>query len=603
VAGPQVASWRADAGVGVTDGMTGDDATLAQPLRASDPRRLGEYRLLRRLGEGGMGVVYLAAAPTGPLVAIKVIRADVADDPDFRRRFRSEVARARQVPPFCTAEVLDADPDHEPPYLVVEYVDGPSLADAIRDRGRFTPGNLHGLAIGVATALTAIHGAGVIHRDLKPSNVLLAPGSPKVIDFGIARALEGSGGHTRTDQIMGTVGYMAPERFGPASANALTPAADVFSWGAVVAYAGTGRVPFGVDTAPLVALRIMTQPPDLEGLTGPLRELLEEALAKEPADRPTARELLDRLLAVGPARPIDLTATAPAPSGSAPARSGSSGSAPARSGSSGSRATAGVGAEPETATSRPATAAAPTIKFGPLRRGRWRPLGLAAAALVAVGLVFASVASGVVGLPEAFSPGGGPTGSPNATAPAGAPVNAQLVWRDRLDRPYGWHPTAEPRFNATCAFEPDLTVTVNVRQTVYKCPGLADEYTDFAAYVDVTLLEPGNCAAMWFRFNGSAGFALRVCEEGYAFVTHNRGGVKIRRTMPLAIPLKTPVRVGVAAEGDTFRFYRNGVQVDTAFSDAYAEGKVALGILQRSLADTPPYRVSFANLEIWAPGA
>ncbi|HEX2356571.1 MAG TPA: serine/threonine-protein kinase, partial [Micromonosporaceae bacterium] len=195
--------------------MTGDDATLAQPLRGSDPRQLGRYRLLRRLGEGGMGVVYLAAAPDGPLVAVKAIRGDVADDPEFRRRFRSEVARARQVPPFCTAEVLDADPDHDPPYLVVEYVDGPSLADAIRERGRFTSANLHGLAIGVATALTAIHGAGVIHRDLKPSNVLLAPGSPKVIDFGIARAMRGSAGHTRTDQVMGTVGYMAPERFGP----------------------------------------------------------------------------------------------------------------------------------------------------------------------------------------------------------------------------------------------------------------------------------------------------------------------------------------------------------------------------------------------------
>ncbi|HEU0241143.1 MAG TPA: serine/threonine-protein kinase, partial [Micromonosporaceae bacterium] len=214
------------------------------PLRATDPRQLGEYRLLRRLGEGGMGSVYLAESGDGTPVALKVIREDLAEEPEFRRRFRGEVARAQEVPPFCTAEVLDADPDHDPPYLVVEYVDGPSLADVVADRGPLTPANLHGLAIGVATALTAIHGAGVIHRDLKPSNVLLAPGTPKVIDFGIARPAEDPDSDTRTDQLMGTVAYMAPERLEPAMGRALTPAADIFAWGAVVAYAATGRVPF-----------------------------------------------------------------------------------------------------------------------------------------------------------------------------------------------------------------------------------------------------------------------------------------------------------------------------------------------------------------------
>jgi serine/threonine protein kinase len=219
------------------------------PLRPRDPRVLGPYELIARLGEGGMGTVYLARNAAGVLVAVKMIRADLAPDDEFRRRFRSEVARARQVPPFCTAEVLDADPDHESPYLVVEYVDGPSLAEVVEERGPLTVSNLHSVAIGVATALTAIHGAGVIHRDLKPRNVLLAPGSPKVIDFGIARALESTSAHTRTDQMVGTVAYMAPERFGSSPGEVLvTPAADVFAWGGVVAYAGTGRTPFSADS-------------------------------------------------------------------------------------------------------------------------------------------------------------------------------------------------------------------------------------------------------------------------------------------------------------------------------------------------------------------
>ena len=281
--------------------MTGE-LMPAEPLRPRDPRSLGSYELVGRLGQGGMGTVFLAKNGDGVLVALKVVRADLAPDDEFRRRFRSEVNRARQVPPFCTAEVLDADPDHETPYLVVEYVDGPSLADVVQDRGPLTASNLHSVAIGVATALTAIHGAGVIHRDLKPRNVLLAPGSPKVIDFGIARALESTSGHTGTGQMLGTVAYMAPERFGPEADSPLTPAADVFAWGAVVAYAGTGRTPFSADSPTATAARILTQPPDLSGLSGTLRDLVRHTLEKEPANRPSARELLD-LLVSSPRRP------------------------------------------------------------------------------------------------------------------------------------------------------------------------------------------------------------------------------------------------------------------------------------------------------------
>jgi eukaryotic-like serine/threonine-protein kinase len=276
--------------------MTEDTAERVAALRPGDGTHVGPYRLVGRLGQGGMGRVYLARDPAGRRVAVKVVRPELAAEPEFRRRFRGEVERARQVPPFCTAEVLAADPDGDPAYLVVEYVDGPDLAQAVAAGGPLTGGNLHALAIGVATALAAIHGAGVLHRDLKPRNVLLAPGSPKVIDFGIARAVEGTDRITQAHQMLGTVGYMAPERFD--TSRGVDASADVFAWGAVVAYAGTGRAPFGADSLPATAVRIIAGDADIDGLPAGLRELVAAALAKDPAARPTARELLDRLLAL-----------------------------------------------------------------------------------------------------------------------------------------------------------------------------------------------------------------------------------------------------------------------------------------------------------------
>src|SRR3954470_670343 len=199
-------------------------------LRPTDPRRLGRYRLEARLGQGGMGTVYLGRSREGRPVAVKVIKSEFAYDHEFRGRSRSEVNRARQVPPFCTAEVIDADADHETPYLVTEYVDGPSLAEVIADQGPLTGGSLYSVAVGVATALAAIHGAGVIHRDLKPRNVLFALGTPKVIDFGIARPIEPTSFLTSTEMVVGTLAYMAPERLDAELDRMLTPAVDVFSW-------------------------------------------------------------------------------------------------------------------------------------------------------------------------------------------------------------------------------------------------------------------------------------------------------------------------------------------------------------------------------------
>ncbi|MFC0097867.1 protein kinase [Micromonospora marina] len=273
-----------------------DTAYRVSPLRAADPAFLGEYQMVGRIGAGGMGMVYLAEDADGSYVAVKLIHADLIADPEFRARFRDEVERSRQVPSFCTAEFIAADIDHDPPYLVVEYVDGPSLEEVVTERGPLRGGTLHSLAVGVATALTGIHRAGIIHRDLKPENVLLPPGSPKVIDFGIARSFGVTSRHTRTDDMVGTIAYMAPERFADNRGDPVSAAADVFAWGCVITYAGTGRTPFGGDSPSATAGRILTQPPHLDGLPEPLREPVRLALAKDPADRPSAPDLLAMLL-------------------------------------------------------------------------------------------------------------------------------------------------------------------------------------------------------------------------------------------------------------------------------------------------------------------
>ncbi|BAL90358.1 putative serine/threonine protein kinase [Actinoplanes missouriensis 431] len=323
---------------------------MSMPLRPQDATRLGRYELVGRLGEGGMGTVFLGRDPDGRPVAIKTVRPEYAAEAEFRGRFRSEVNRAQQVPPFSTAEVLDADPDHEPPYLVVEYVDGPSLAAEIRDRGPLTGAALQSVAVGVATALTAIHGAGVIHRDLKPGNVLFARGGIKVIDFGIARAFEATSQHTRTDQMVGTVAYMAPERFDPAGGRPVTAAADIFAWGAVVVYTATGRTPFAAESAAATAMRILTQQPDLTGVPEALVPVVERALAKDPVERPSARELLDLLLASSsagaPSAPPSVPSSAvssPSAFSSVPLSAASSSSA-SRSSSGGSPFSGGAAA-------------------------------------------------------------------------------------------------------------------------------------------------------------------------------------------------------------------------------------------------------------------
>ncbi|MEU8104835.1 serine/threonine-protein kinase [Nonomuraea muscovyensis] len=267
-------------------------------------RIVGGYVLRRVLGRGGMGVVHLASTPTGGLAAVKVIHPELARDPAFQRRFEREVTAARRVARFCTAPMLDAGIDGDTAYLVTEYVKGPDLAQAVREQGPLSGSNLDALAVGIATALSAIHSAGVIHRDLKPSNVLLSPLGPRVIDFGIAQLVDAGPGSQVSQAILGTPAFMAPEQV---RGEPLGPAADVYAWGGVLAFAGTGRLPFGGGAPAEVLYRIVNEGPSLDGLDENMRDLVERAMAKDPRLRPTAERLLAALVGGGALTPARAT--------------------------------------------------------------------------------------------------------------------------------------------------------------------------------------------------------------------------------------------------------------------------------------------------------
>ncbi|KQX36911.1 serine/threonine protein kinase [Streptomyces sp. Root63] len=268
-----------------------------RPLAAGDPARIGPYPLLGRLGAGGMGRVYLARSAGGRTVAVKVVHEEHIANGEFRARFRREIEAARRVGGRYTAPVLDADADAEPPWVATGYVPGPSLEQAVREHGPLPAESVHALAEGLLRALRGIHAAGIVHRDLKPSNVLLTVDGPRVIDFGIARALQVSVESllTSTGMVIGSPGFMAPEQI---LGEETGPGADVFSLGCVLMYAATGRLPFGagVSNQHAVMFRIVQSPPDLAAVTdAPLRELIERCLTKSAAERPGVDVLLEGL--------------------------------------------------------------------------------------------------------------------------------------------------------------------------------------------------------------------------------------------------------------------------------------------------------------------
>ncbi|MFC7561678.1 serine/threonine-protein kinase [Actinomadura namibiensis] len=264
-------------------------------LSPTDPRQVGRYRLEARLGGGGMGEVFLGRSPGGRAVAVKVIRPELARDPEFRRRFAAEVEAARRVGGFHTAQIVAADPHADPPWLVTAYISGPSLAEVLAGHGALPERSLVALGAGLAEALEAVHAAGIVHRDLKPSNILLLDDGPRVIDFGIARALDATA-LTRPGAAPGTPGFMAPEQI---ARGEVETAADVFALGMVLCHAAGVR-PFGEGATHALLYRVVHEEPRLDGVPEALRDVLRACLAKRPEDRPTPGDLLDRFAGADP---------------------------------------------------------------------------------------------------------------------------------------------------------------------------------------------------------------------------------------------------------------------------------------------------------------
>ena len=268
-----------------------------EQLQTGDPAWIGQYRLLGRLGSGGMGMVFLAESPGGRLMAVKLIRPELAQNGMFRDRFAREVEAARMVGGVFTAPVVDADLTGAAPWLVTAYVDGPGLDAAVEQRGPLPAGSLLALAAGLAEGLRAIHAVGLVHRDLKPANVLLASDGPRIIDFGVSRALDGTG-LTSTGSILGTPGFMSPEQ---AEGRHVGPASDIFSLGSVLAFAATGDGPFGSGNTPALLYRVVHGTPNTDLLPAEIRPLVEACLAKDQSQRPTADQILAQVSTMRPA--------------------------------------------------------------------------------------------------------------------------------------------------------------------------------------------------------------------------------------------------------------------------------------------------------------
>ncbi|GAA4055281.1 serine/threonine protein kinase [Nonomuraea soli] len=381
-----------------------------QPLRSGDPQALGNYQLTGFLGEGGQGTVFAGYAPGGARVAVKILHARFASDTTAVQRFHREVELAQRVAQFCTARVLDHGVAGGVPYIVSEFVEGISLQEAVRRRGPLRGDDLVRLAVATLTALVSIHRAGIVHRDFKPSNVLLAADGPRVIDFGIARALDAPS--VTASSVVGSPGYMSPEQIMGASVGA---ASDLFSWAGTMVFAATGKPAFGNDTIPAVMHRVLNVEPDLSEVPEPVRGVLATCLVKEAARRPDAQETWSALMGgSAPATgPISASPTAGVSAGHAGPVTGAGHAGPGTAGHAGP----GTGAFPASAA-----AAVPPASFG-------TPTSVPPA----VGAVRAGPAEG--SLPAGPAEGAPPVGSDaGATAAPGSAVQPDRTARGAGNR-------------------------------------------------------------------------------------------------------------------------------------------------------------------------
>ncbi|MFC4947679.1 protein kinase domain-containing protein [Pseudonocardia sp. GCM10023141] len=417
--------------------QAGDDARPADAQddpAAAEPPMLGRYRVLGRLGVGGMGRVLLGVDEVGRRVALKIVHAELASDQGFRERFRREIQIAAAAPAWFTAPVLDADPDAERPWLATAYIEGPSLAGYVSQNGPLDEYGVAALAVRLADGLAALHSTGLVHRDIKPSNVLLAEDGPRLIDFGISRALDGTA-LTQTGKVIGTPEYMSPEQ--ASGERVVTPAGDMFSFGSLLVYAGTGTSPFASDSAQGSVYRIVYGEPDLGRLTGRVREVAAGCLQKDPAARPTAVQARASLRAATDptAGPADLAAAptvvvrAPDATRNAPTLVGAPSAPGAMSPGAMSPGSIPPGSIPLGSMYAPVPARAPQ------RPARTRVPG-------AVWLGGAAVVGAVLALAVVFllTRGGGGATTPTTTAAAPPPATSRVATPT---------PTADPAAGAT----------------------------------------------------------------------------------------------------------------------------------------------------------
>ncbi|MFD6113257.1 serine/threonine-protein kinase [Streptomyces yangpuensis] len=400
------------------------------PLEAGEPRTIGAYRLLGRLGAGGMGRVYLGRSAGGRTVAVKIVHPHFASDEEFRTRFRREVEAARRVGGEWTAPVLDADPEAPVPWVATGYVAGPSLDRALAAHGPLPEPSVRAIGAGLARALVAVHGLGLVHRDVKPSNVMLTLDGPRLIDFGIARATDGTASLTSTGVSVGSPGYMSPEQI---LGKGITGAADVFSLGAVLAFAATGRPPFSGDNSATLLYKVVHEPPELGELpAGDLRDLIEACLAKTAADRPAPEAVAD---ALGGA--LGAPGWLPAPLVEAASRAAvalldldADPSDPSEDAADAGPAPAGAPAGAAAGASAGAAAAVPEAASGPVpfTAGTYTPAGPG----VGFGAPDPSYGGQGAGSPYAL-PAAGPYGSPTETAGAAPGAGAVPPQRTAAD--------------------------------------------------------------------------------------------------------------------------------------------------------------------------